>query len=108
MYSVTFKRTNQSVPASNPGCRGYYLTELILSALLIAATAVLAFPTYQDFQPHIDLVDENSVGQIINADGVPGEVSNAQASANQSGDLVPGSQDREEDVITAGLESDEH
>lgn len=32
--------------------RGYSLVELAVSVLLIAAIAVLSFPTYQDFSPH--------------------------------------------------------
>ena len=36
-----------------PGIRsGFSLLELVASLLLIAAIAVLSFPTYQDFTPH--------------------------------------------------------
>ena len=41
--------------------KGYFLFELVLSALMIAAIVVLAFPTYQDFSPEHDVMGEISV-----------------------------------------------
>jgi prepilin-type N-terminal cleavage/methylation domain-containing protein len=46
-----FSRTLSKGP--RPGIRsGFSLLELLASLLLIAAIAVLSFPTYQDFTPH--------------------------------------------------------
>ena len=42
------------------GSSGYFLFELMVSALIVVAIAVLAFPTYQDFAPHYEDVDKNS------------------------------------------------
>ena len=41
--------------------KGYFVFELSLSALMIAAIVVLAFPTYQDFTPEYDVVGEISI-----------------------------------------------
>jgi Tfp pilus assembly protein PilE len=48
---------------SRPGqpARGYFLFELVISALMIAAIVVLAFPTYQDFTPETEIAGENVV-----------------------------------------------
>lgn len=40
------------------GQRGFSLVELGASILLIAAIAVLSLPTYQDFAPHEDVVND--------------------------------------------------
>ena len=103
MYSSRFHRTI----ASTHGSRGYYIAELILSVLLIAATAVLAFPTYQDFQPHQDLADDNSAITEIYSDEEPGEFPSGGVSVSQLDESVSGHEDQNKDVV-AGLESEQH
>ncbi|HKJ16892.1 MAG TPA: hypothetical protein VJ984_06075 [Xanthomonadales bacterium] len=47
MLSVLHSKSNQSPRRA----RGYFLFELVISVVMIAAIVVLAFPTYQDFVP---------------------------------------------------------
>lgn len=47
MSEHEFSRAARS--ANSP--KGYFLFELIISVVMIAAIVVLAFPTYQDFSP---------------------------------------------------------
>ena len=52
-------------PAKNS--RGYFLFELIISAMMVAAIVVLAFPTYQDFTPEFDVSGEGPVIEQVEA-----------------------------------------
>lgn len=56
---VAISQSRNSRP--NPIARGYFLFELVISALMIAAIVVLAFPTYQDFTPETDIAGENVI-----------------------------------------------
>ncbi|MGI9290627.1 MAG: hypothetical protein ACR2QG_05020 [Gammaproteobacteria bacterium] len=103
MYSNRFQRTI----ASTHGSRGYYIAELILSVLLIAATVVLAFPTYQDFQPHQDLTDDNSAAMETYSNEESGEFPGGGVSVSQLDETVSGHEDQNKDVV-AGLESEAH
>lgn len=47
MFSV---RSSKTVKPTRHA-RGHFLFELVISAMMITAIAVLAFPTYQDFAP---------------------------------------------------------
>ncbi|MGI9570283.1 MAG: hypothetical protein ACR2PH_11225 [Desulfobulbia bacterium] len=103
MFSGKIHRTI----ASTHGIRGYYIAELTLSVLLIAAAAVLAFPTYQDLQLNQDLADESySITQMYSHEE-PDELSTSGFAVNQQDELVAGQDDQNIDLVV-GMESEEH
>ena len=53
-------KNHSKIIKSAGGSPGYFVFELVVSALIVVAIAVLAFPTYQDFAPHYEEGSHNA------------------------------------------------
>ena len=54
------KKTHSGAVRPERKSKGYFLFELLISVVMIAAIVVLAFPTYQDFTPEYHAVGQSA------------------------------------------------
>ena len=88
------RNTHARAVGSAKKSKGYFIFELALSALMIAAIVVLAFPTYQDFTPEYDVVGEISVlEQAEQSQGLKANENPAGLTADQQENEPVSSQD---------------